>query len=338
MLHDPNRIPSEGQGYIASDGRPLIADAGSPTPREGQAWCASDGPSDFADPRFPTADAESPVHAVILDHTPTASALADLIAEIRAAHRRRVFAMDQRKRGNLALGAYIRMQLGWSKALPEPDRKRIAGEAARLLDDPAGSEWEPDILAGHAAVLPFEQIEKLALKHMEKCAEQLPVWLTFGEPIRGFGAASLAVIVAEAGDLANYSTHSKLWRRMGLAPFTQHGVTQSCAQWRGGGLSAEDWVAAGYSMRRRSRMWNIGDALIKGNRDGRYRTLYLQRKAYELAREPDMQPIKAHRRAQYYMEKRLLRDLWRAWRMANEHLPEKAKAGVPSSNSHQEAA
>jgi hypothetical protein len=61
-------------------------------------------------------------------------------------------------------------------------------------------------------------------------------------------------------------------------------------------------------------MWNIGDALIKGNRAGKYRTFYLRRKEYELQRDPEMKPIKAHRRAQRYMEKRLLRDLWRAWR------------------------
>lgn len=274
--------------------------------------CANHGQRRHADAGSLTADAESQPIVAITGHGRAASASADLIAEIRAAHRRRVFAMDQRKRCNLALGAYIRMQLGWSKALPDAERKRIASEAAALIDQPEG-EWAPDILASQAATLPFEQIEKMAHKHMEKCAEQLPVWKTFGEPIRGFGAASLAVIVAEAGDLSNYSTHSKLWKRMGLAPFTQHGVTQACARWRSGGLSAEDWIAAGYSMRRRSRMWNIGDALIKGNRDGEYRTLYLDRKQYELGRAPEMTKIAAHRRAQYYMEKRLLRDLWRAW-------------------------
>jgi hypothetical protein len=284
-----------------------------------------------------TADVESQTaNAVFYGQSGDASASADLIAEIKAAHRRRVFAMDQRKRCNLALGAYVRMQLGWSKALPQTERKKIASEAARIIKHPdEGGEWEADILASQAAILPFKQIEKTALKHMEKCAERLPVWPIFGKPVLGLGAPSLAVIVAEAGDLANYSTHSKLWRRMGLAPFTQHGITQSCAQWRAGGLSKEDWIAAGYSMRRRSRMWNIGDTLMKGQvrkvkdeagKDtgervalGKYGAVYLARRAYELAREPEMQPIKVHRRAQYYMEKRLLRDLWRAWR--NEVTP-----------------
>ena len=75
-------------------------------------------------------------------------------------------------------------------------------------------------------------------------------------------------------------------------------------------------------------MWNIGDALIKGNRDGEYRTIYLERKAYELAREPEMKPIKAHRRAQRVMEKRLLKKLWQAWRRAAVGL--QPKAGMPA--------
>lgn len=98
---------------------------------------------------------------------------------------------------------------------------------------------------------------------------------------------------------------------------------------RQGGLSKtaskDDWIDHGYNRQRRSRMWNIGDALIKSNRDGRYRTIYLARKEYEITRDPEMQPIKAHRRAQRYMEKRLLRDLWRAWRderRAILHLPD----------------
>jgi hypothetical protein len=60
-------------------------------------------------------------------------------------------------------------------------------------------------------------------------------------------------------------------------------------------------------------VWTIGDALIKGNRDG-YRRLYLERKALEAERPEVETKMHAHRRAQRYMEKRLLRDLWREWR------------------------
>lgn len=245
--------------------------------------------------------------------------LEETIAQILYWHRQRCFAMETRKRLDLALGAFLRTQLGWSLAIPEKERKRIADEAQAILDDPAGSEWEQIIAASALARAPFAGIEKKAVSNMEALAETIPAWNDFGQHVRGFGPASLAVIVAEAGNLANYSTVSKLWKRMGLA--VMDGVRQGGLA-KGAGKDA--WIEHGYSPKRRSRMWNIGDALIKGNRDGEYRATYLKRKEYELARDPEMKPIKAHRRAQRYMEKRLLKRLWQAWR--NER---KARLDVP---------
>jgi hypothetical protein len=37
--------------------------------------------------------------------------------------------MDQRKRADLALGSFLRSALGWSRALPEAERKRINSQA-----------------------------------------------------------------------------------------------------------------------------------------------------------------------------------------------------------------
>lgn len=261
--------------------------------------------------------------------------LEDTVAQIRAAHRERIFAMEQRKRLNLALGAFVRLAMGWQRDIPEVERNKISRAAAKIIESAGeGTPFVELIAASQGAQLPFIKIEKGALKAMEKMAKTLPVWKEFGEPIRGFGAASLAVITAEAGDLSMYTTHSKLWKRMGLA------VMGSIRQ---GGLGAnakaEDWVFHGYSPKRRSHMWNIGDTLIKGNQDGRYRTLYLRRKEYEIARDPEIKPIAAHRRAQRYMEKALLRDLWKAWRRAMY------STGVvcpierlPADHAHQEAA
>jgi hypothetical protein len=113
----------------------------------------------------------------------------------------------------------------------------------------------------------------------------------------------LAVIVGVAGDLSNYSNPAKLWKRFGLAVIdgrAQRKVTNT-----------EQAIAMGYSPMRRSAMWTIGDAVIKTQ--GEYRELYLDRKMYEAERDPEMSKMHCHRRAQRYMEKRLLRDLWRAW-------------------------
>jgi hypothetical protein len=254
----------------------------------------------------------------------------EILDAIRAAHRERCFAMEQRKRIDLALGAFLRLMLGWRKDLPDSARKAIAAQAVAIIDG-ADSDWSEIIEASAAARKPFETIEKRCVKQMEKLAQQLPVW-SFVEPVRGFGAASLAVIVAEAGDLSEYSSEAKLWKRMGLAVLD--GVRQGGL---GKNAGADAWIEHGYSPQRRSRMWNIGDTLIKGNREGKYRTAYLRRKEYELSREPEMPKIKAHRRAQRYMEKRLLRDLWRAWRRTNDQADERPRSRLSAAN-HSKAA
>ena len=125
---------------------------------------------------------------------------------------------------------------------------------------------------------------------------------------RGFGFLGLAQIIGEAGDLANYANPAKLWRRMGLAPFGG----KSPSMWRReGGLTAGDWENIGYSPRRRSVMFVLGDSMIKAS--GPYRELYLGRKAQEIAKAPDLPAMAHHRRAQRYMEKRLLLELWKSW-------------------------
>ena len=69
----------------------------------------------------------------------------------------------------------------------------------------------------------------------------------------------------------------------------------------------------GYSPRRRSVLWQVGDVLIKSNRDGVYKKLYDERKIEE-AKNPELKSkMHIHRRAQRYMEKRLLVDMWEAW-------------------------
>jgi hypothetical protein len=258
----------------------------------------------------------------------------DTLDAIRAAHRERVYAMEARKSADLRMLAFLRTQAGWRLDLPEKERKAIAERAKAFADggEDAGLEqWRSVVEASTAARKPFDEIEARALKEMERLAQKLPVWESFGEPIRGFGPASLAVIVAEVGDLNNYANPAKIWKRMGLAVLDGK---------RQGGLpktaSAEEWIAHGYTRKRRSLMWNIGDALIKGNRDGEYRTLYLQRKDYEVARDPEMKPIQAHRRAQRVMEKALLRDLWVAWRETKEAVKPKVELS-PAENSNQQA-
>jgi hypothetical protein len=276
------------------------------------------------------------------DHQPT-------LDQIRYQHRQRRFAMESRKAQDLRLGAYLRMMLGWRKDLPAAERKAIEDRATAIVKKPEGTEWEYIVSANVAGQAPIVAVEKAALKKMEELAKTLPVWEQFGAGVRGFGAGSLATLLAEAGNLSNYPKKGHLWKRMGLAVMgdvRQGGLPK--------GSGAEAWIAHGYSPARRSFAWNIGDTMLKaqvrkvksedgedtGERTslGKYGALYLARKEYELARDPEIQPIKAHRRAQRVMEKRLLKDLWQAWRRASIGVAESPIGTLPDAKSMQIAA
>lgn len=267
-----------------------------------------------------------------------------IINVIRALHVERMFMMEQRKRCELALGAYLRTQEGWRKGKPEKERKEISARVQLMLDDgvPEDSRYYPIIKTSRAGSAAFIEQEDLLTWKLEYVAEKLPVWSAWGKDVRGLGVRSLGVIVGEAGDLSNYDDHSKLWKRMGVA--VMDGVRQ-------GNLPKtahrDEWEAHGYSPKRRSHMYTIGDCLVKNGTI--YRQIYLTRKEYERqsATEAGMIIVPAakipkndkdayvsdghiHKRAQRYMEKKLLRDLWKAWRRAGIALPERAIGIVPS--------
>lgn len=284
--------------------------------------------------------------------------LQEAIDAIRGWHRRRCYAMEQRKRADLSLGSFLRLVLGWSKALPDAERKAINDHAKALIalgeaemkakgepflsDDPDYHDWRDVILASLQARAPFDMVEKEAKAEMAKLARTLPVY-PWASRIKGFGDVSLAVIVAEAGDLSDYPAKGHLWKRMGVAVLDgvrQGGLKKAAAK--------DDWIAHGYNRQRRSRMWNIGDALIKSNGDGEYRDAYLSRKVYERERaeaagltvapaakipakraDEYMSEGHIHRRAQRCMEKRLLRDLWQAWRRASSRMSDETSVPLP---------
>jgi hypothetical protein len=128
---------------------------------------------------------------------------------------------------------------------------------------------------------------------------------------RGMGPLGLAQVLAITGDLNRYATPAKLWKFMSL-----HVVAGRAAR----KVSGELAKAQGFSPARRMVMHQIGEAVVKLNRDGLYRKLYLARKDLELVKLADQRSRKnwSHRRALRYMEKRILLDLWRAWRLASE--------------------
>jgi hypothetical protein len=164
---------------------------------------------------------------------------------------------------------------------------------------------------------------KAAARNVEKLAKQLPIasWVS---DIRGAGLRNLGMIIGETGDLSLYANPAKVWKRMGLAVGDDGRAQRRIAgvadpsRGRTKQQAVDEAIGQGYSPRRRTVMHLLGECLIKGNTtpdgDGYYRIVYAERKAYELARAPEMRPIVAHKRAMRYMEKRFLLHLWQAWR------------------------
>ena len=302
-------------------------------------------------------------------HITTVPAAVDpaIFALLRKAHRNRQYAMDARKRADLSLGALLRTQLGWSLNKPTEERNAIADQAKELiatgerllswqskdaerrrkhdekqagkakpkayeelampsgLDNPEFLEWEPVIMASLRSREPMSLTEEAAKDRMNELAAHLPVAQWWREHVFEGTLVSLATIIAETGDLAGYATVSKVWKRMGVA--VMDGVRQ-------GGLSKTApkaaWIAHGYVRRRRSLLYVIGEALIKGN--DHYRAIYHAEKERQRAKAAEAgltvapsAKIPEKRKAEFisdghianrsrrYMEKQLLADLWCAW-------------------------
>ena len=335
---------SAPRGQNRFDNQPTIAPKARPHKAAGGHQSRDNQISDAAAP--PPSPKAAGGHAHLDNQSHAAAApplsLPETIALIRSAHRKRQFAMEQRKRLMNALGAFLRTALGWTLELPDAERKRIAEKAETLVDigrscakgkrpdivDAEYSEWEQVIQAALAGCIPWDALESDNTKRMEALSVTLPVWDRWAKDVRGFGARSLATLVAEIGDLNNYATVARVWKRMGVAVMDgvrQGGLTKSA--------SKEQWIEHGYKARRRALLFVVGDCLVKSNGDGYYRAVYLGRKQYEIAkaverglliapaaripkakREQYVSEGVIHKRAQRYMEKRLLKHLWQAWR------------------------
>lgn len=261
----------------------------------------------------------------------TQSCTAELIAEIRETHRRRQDFHRAEKSLTLQIKAIERRLLAASVTVTPTTELRPAASSYEDGDEVlrhADTQITRDDVALFAT-LPLAEARAVIKAHRleverecRKLAKRLPVYASFFEPVNGLGALGLAQIVGEAGDLSNYANTAKLWKRMGLA------VINGKSQRRVAGGAA---IEQGYSPVRRSIMFCIGESLWK--KQNAYRALYLARKRYETekALAAGLQVVPAnkipkgraaqfsslghiHLRAQRYMEKRLLLNLWRAWR------------------------
>lgn len=159
-------------------------------------------------------------------------------------------------------------------------------------------------------------------KEMERLASLLPAF-SFVAETKGLGVLTFAKIIAETGNLDGYPSPFKMWKRLGLA------VIEGQRQ-RHVANDKKLNTRMGYNKNRRSMAFLSGESMIKLNWDAhttmdddgqkvrervplKYRAIYDKRKVHEEEMSPELTPKHRHRRAQRYMEKRLLKDIWVAW-------------------------
>lgn len=199
-------------------------------------------------------------------------------------------------------------------------------EAGKLYKAIVGKGEHIHTVTAHVLAAPFLSTRAVFVterksieKEMVARSRDLPIhewWCS----IRGLGSLGLALLVGEACGaelvtIGDYSTVSKLWKRMGLA------VIGAGRQRR---VKGEAALEHGYSPERRAVMGTIGSALFRsqsasekrGREAGPYRVIYDEYKERKTAEGWGKSPKHRHNAATRYMEKRLLRDVWRQWRAA----------------------
>lgn len=175
------------------------------------------------------------------------------------------------------------------------------------------SVCSPLVQASAHSRLAWDNLLVQTVKLMCKHAKSLPVY-TWANSVKGFGDLGLAIIVAETGDLSNFATKERVWKRLGLA------VIAGERQQRR--TNAEEAKAHGYAPRRRAEIWTIADSLFKHqwhgakkDRDagpsGPYGQIYARRKAHTATR--GWTPAHRDSDARRIMTKALIEDLWRVW-------------------------
>lgn len=277
----------------------------------------------------------------------------ELIDSIRTTQRRRQQIIKSRIAFTNRMVSMIAVDLGYHGDMTEAQREKFMNEAREIvrkvheegLDHPMKGLVESSLLGVAGFSENLDQFDKKLIAS----AKKLPVAPWVEEPEqKGFGIKSLGMIIGETGDLANYSNPGKVWRRLGLAPYDNGKKNLMGATWRGGKegtLTNAQWIEFGYSPKRRSVMFIIGECLIK-QRGTPYRARYDQAREKAIERHPEWIRCicdgtgktatgkvcsnckgkgtvtkRVHYHAMLLASKLLVKNLWKAWN------PELAKVG-----------
>jgi len=224
--------------------------------------------------------------------------VAAISTELQSLQKQRAWYMKSRNMIANRLQATVAGTIGYHTNMDPVKRKGVFAEATKLIRQTVDGDAEPEckslILTTMIAVDAYNHAKTAIEKEMTKAVKSLPIAEWVAQPDqRGFGILFTGIIIGETGDLCNYANPGKVWRRLGCAPWTKDGETLMGATWKGRSkskgnkLHAADWEEFGYSPRRRSIAYLIGDGLIKQNGDGPYRARWLEAKVRALETHPE---------------------------------------------------
>lgn len=243
------------------------------------------------------------------------------VARIRGAYCCWHDAVKHQQQIDRELESMVANALGYMPTMEPDERKEMFAVAQKVVKAVSAGEPSPVSLNGQremveasvaAMELPrtlFDAKRREARDRMVDVVPELPVW-SWVEGIRGFGAKGLGKIIGECGDLNDYPNPSKLWK-------------WCCLHVSDDGEAGQD----GDHERKAIMLYHVADPLVKQGNG--YKLLYRQRRANKSLEpyrdvppdpwsdaepRPDWTKGHYHADALRYVAKRLLRDLWRAWR------------------------
>lgn len=263
----------------------------------------------------------------------------DTVELIRTYHRQQRFMVKMQSRIDRSMEAYIRVYVfGFSPDLPETERKEISKKTTALVKH-CRAGTAPDelavitqmVLASDASRAQWDKLRADRERALEKLAKQLPA-ADFVANTAGVGMLGFAQIVGEAGDLSNYPDKSKLYKRLGLAPYQGHAMsTWMRESWRPRIISQAEWKDESLNLFWKSERYAIMAQIAQwlwvkqwtgkekappdGCPNGPYGELYARRRAHtSFTHGEEWTPMHSHKDALRYMLQKFIRDLHREWR------------------------
>jgi hypothetical protein len=333
-----NEIKDVGHGAHASFEAkvtlPTAEEFGFPVPIMGHCQVNSSATNSDCGPQYqclneamgvlPATDEGADV-ALSTDHLK--SAPSSILSLIALQARRRHLIKLQVKVNNSTAG-FVRSLLGFRTDMPEVERKKLVDRATKIVavaskGDPgklSGDDLEafraalPMVEVAREGLSPFDRLRRSVELEMRRISRKLPVWEAWGKDVCGFGDLGLGIIVGETGDLSNYTTIEKLWKRLGLAVFD--------GKRQGKRTDPDEAALHGYNPCRRAEIWTIADSMFRhqwaGAKDdeaahpkGRYGEAYAKRKAATEGR--DWTLMHREQDARRVMCKVFIEDLWKVW-------------------------